>query len=209
MSVRQFTIAVLVAVSALTATASAQKYEVSVLLGRTFISDQGIIGATPPAAVHFGNGTTFEVNPARHLLGGDFESTGSITLEMPVVFNLDEDMNTGTNNIPAHFRSIFATPAVRANAFPALPVSPWVSFGGGLGHFSESSTLVYGGPNPGPTGKLTGVLEMGAGLDVKIKGLTFRGALRDYWSGAPQLDVNTGKSHQHNLFVGAGIVMHF
>jgi hypothetical protein len=210
MSLKQLSLAVLVAAGVLTAPAFSQKYEVSVLLGRTFISDQGINGATPPSnVVHFGNGTTFEVNPARHLLGGDFESLGSITVEMPIVFNLDEDMNSGTNNIPAHFRSIFATPALRANAFPRLPVSPWGSFGGGFGHFSESSTLVYGGPNPGHSGTTTGILEIGAGLDMRIKGLTIRGALRDFWSGVPELNVATGKSRQHNFFVGAGIVLHF
>jgi len=36
------------------------------------------------------------------------------------------------------------TPAARLNGFPDAGVSPWISVGGGLGHFSESSTLLFG-----------------------------------------------------------------
>jgi hypothetical protein len=36
-----------------------------------------------------------------------------------------------------------------------------------------------------------------------------RGEARDFWSGVPQLNVNTGKSRQHNIFVGIGIVWEF
>jgi hypothetical protein len=36
-----------------------------------------------------------------------------------------------------------------------------------------------------------------------------RGEARDFWSGVPQLNVDTGKSRQHNYFVAAGIVWRF
>jgi hypothetical protein len=96
------------------------------------------------------------------------------------------------------------------NLFPEQAVSPWVSFGGGFGHFGESSTLLFGGLNPGKTGTTTGVLQAGVGLDVKIFGrFRLRGEARDFWSGVPDLNVNTGKSRQHNIFVGGGLVWHF
>jgi hypothetical protein len=38
---------------------------------------------------------------------------------------------------------------------------------------------------------------------------TVRGEARDFWSGVPDLNVTTGKSRQHNIFVGGGIVWHF
>ena len=51
---------------------------------------------------------------------------------------------------------------------------------------------------------------MGVGLDVRIFNyLTIRGQLRDFNSGVPQLNIDTGKSRQHNLFVGGGVVWHF
>ena len=62
----------------------------------------------------------------------------------------------------------------------------------------------------GKTGTTKGVLQGGSGLDVKIyKHFTLRGEGREFWSGVPQLNVNTGKSHQYNLFTGGGIVWHF
>ena len=125
--------------------------------------------------------------------------------------NPDEDLHAAQNLIPKQYSSFFVTPAARLNVFPDQAVSPWVSYGGGFGHFSESSTLLFGGlPNPGKTGTTTGVLQAGVGLDVRIFGhFSLRGEARDFWSGVPQLNVNTGKSRQHNIFVGGGIVWHF
>jgi hypothetical protein len=121
-----------------------------------------------------------------------------------------EDLHAAQNVIPKLYSSFFVTPAARLNAFPETAVSPWISFAGGFGHFSESSTLEFGGPNPGNTGTTTGVLQAGLGLDVKIyKHFSLRGEGREFWSGVPQLNVNTGKSHQYNLFAGGGIVWHF
>jgi hypothetical protein len=94
--------------------------------------------------------------------------------------------------------------------FSGEAVSPWVSAGGGFGHFGASSNLLFGGTNAGTTGTNTGIFQVGVGLDVKIIGnFSLRGEGRDFWSGVPQLNVNTGKSRQHNIFAGGGIVWHF
>jgi hypothetical protein len=51
---------------------------------------------------------------------------------------------------------------------------------------------------------------MGVGLDVKIIGqFRLRGEARDFWSGVPDLSVNTGKSRQHNILVAGGVVWRF
>ncbi len=126
------------------------------------------------------------------------------------MLNPDEDLHAAQNVVPKQYFSFFVTPAARLNVFPDAGLSPWISFGGGFGHFSESSTLVLGGPNPGKTGTNTGVLQVGVGLDVKIvRGFSLRGEARDFWSGVPQLNVDSGKSRQHNIFVGGGVVWHF
>jgi hypothetical protein len=208
MSLKHLTIGALVAVCTFVAQATAQKNELSGILGRTFISDQGIQGApSDDPDLHFGNGLTFEVNYARRVIDGGL---WSLALEVPFVVDPVEDLRAAQNVIPKQYSSYFVTPAARLKVFPELAVSPWVSFGGGFGHFSESSTLEFGGPNPGKTGTTTGVLQAGLGLDVKIFGhFSLRGEGRDFWSGVPQLDVNTGKSRQHNIFAGGGIVWHF
>ena len=73
-----------------------------------------------------------------------------------------------------------------------------------------ASSLEFFGTNPGKTGTTSGVFQVGAGLDVKLFGrFSVRGEVRDFFSGIPQLNVDTGKSRQHNFFVGAGVVWHF
>ena len=209
MSLKRLTVGTLLSVCTFVTHAAAQKNELSGILGRTFTSDQGIPGAPSyDPELRFGKGLTFEVNYARHLMGGDLLS---LSLEVPLVVNVDEDLHAAQNVIPKQYSSYFVTPAARLNIFPNQAVSPWVSIGGGFGHFSASSTLEFGGfPNPGKTGTSTGVFQAGLGLDVRLfKRFSLRGEVRDFWSGVPQLNVTTDNSRQHNIFVGGGLVWHF
>jgi len=208
MSLKHLTIGALVVVCTFVAPAAAQKNELSGILGRTFIADQGIPGAPSyDPNLHFGKGLTFEVNYARHVVE---ENLWSLALEVPFVVDAVNKVHSAQDVTPKQYSSFFVTPAARLSVFSEQAVSPWVSFGGGFGHFNESSTLQFGGPNPGKTGTSTGVLQGGVGLDVRIyKNFTLRGEGRDFWSGVPQLNVDTGKSRQHNIFAGGGIVWHF
>ena len=210
MSWKQLWIAALAVVALVSSPAGAQdeKNQLTGIVGRTFISNQGIRGATfSNPLLHFGNGLTLEVNYSRYVITNPLFALSG---EVPVVFNLDEDGNSGANVVPSDYRSYFITPAARVNLFPAMAVSPWVSFGGGLGHFSENSSLISGGTNPGKS-KTTGVLQGGFGLDVKIwRRISIRGEVRDFWSGEPDFPLApTGKTRQHNFLVGAGAIWHF
>ena len=208
MSVKRLCIVAVLAVLATSWNAVAQENQLTGIIGRTFVSDQGIKGVSfSNPIVHFGNGLTFEVNYGRHILGQGFTR---LSFEVPAAFNLDQDLATGANVIPQSYKSIFVTPALRANFFATTAIQPWVSFGGGFGHFSESSTLLFGGPNPGKTGTTTGVMQMGFGLDVRFKPRwAVRGGVRDFWSGKPSLNVDTGGGRQHNFFVGGGLIWFF
>jgi hypothetical protein len=211
LSVKHITIGVLVVVFTLAVQAPAQKNELSGMLGHAFISDQRIQGApTSDPDLRFGNGLTFEVNYARQLrtLGRNFFS---LALEVPFVVNPDEDLHAALPiRIPQQYASYFVTPSARINLFAGQGISPWVSLGGGFGHFAASSTLLFGGPNPGATGTTTGVLQSGFGLDVGVfTHFSLRAEGRDFWSGVPQLNANTGRNHQNNIFAGAGVVWHF
>jgi hypothetical protein len=108
------------------------KNELSGMLGRILISDQSIQGAPSyDPKLRFGDGLTFELNYARHIIGGDLLS---LSLEVPLVVNADEDLHAAQNVIPQQYSSYFVTPAARLNLFPEQAVSPWVSIGGGVGH---------------------------------------------------------------------------
>jgi hypothetical protein len=95
--------------------------------------------------LHFGNGLTFQANYGRFLMGNTFVHQ---TFEVPVAFDWDQDLQFDQNVVPGNYRSYFVTPSLRANAFATTGVSPWVSFGGGVGRFSPSSQLEFGGKNP-------------------------------------------------------------
>src|SRR6202046_1413326 len=160
MSLKHLPIGALVAVCTFMTQAAAQKNELTGILGRTFISNQGIAGA--PAydpQLRFGNGLTFEVNYAPHVID---RGLCALALEVPFVVDPVEKVHAAQNLIPKQYSSFFLTPAFRLNVFPDQAVSPWVSYGAGFGHFSESSMLLFSGqPNPGKTGTTTGVMQGG------------------------------------------------
>jgi len=167
MALQRSWVSVGLAMMLLVASAAAQqKNEVAVVIGRTFVDGYRIANTNFfNNSVNFGEGITLEGSYGRHLKGGDF---ASLTFEVPVAYDFQEELNFGINTIPKSYKSLFVTPSIRANIFSGNAVSPWVSFGGGFGHFSESSELVFGGPNPGKTGTTTGVYQIGFGADVRV-----------------------------------------
>jgi hypothetical protein len=213
MSGKRLWIAILFLTMLLTMLAAAQdeKNEIGGSIGRTFISDQGIHNATYfDPIIHFGKGLSFEGEYAYHFL---VTPIYSVSGEVVGMYNRDIDLNAGAYGfsvVPGDMKSFFITPAARLNLFPTTAVSPWISLGAGFGHFSESNTLIYGGTNPGKS--TTGaVIQGGIGLDVKVwKKLSARGEVRDFWSGEPDFPLApTGKSRQHNYFVGGGVFWRF
>jgi len=200
---KQLSIGVLISICTFIGHANAQKNEVAGIIGRTFISDQVIPTSTSADnLLRYGNGLTFEGNFSRQVMGGQFLA---VSLEVPVVFNVDEDVHTHSNPVAPGFSSLFVTPAARLNIFSNTAVSPWVSVGGGFGRFNGSAVQFQ--PK---TSSTNGVFQIGGGLDVALfRHFTLRGELRDFWSGTPNLHITTNQSRQHNLFVGAGLVWHF
>ncbi len=121
---------------------------------------------------------------------------------------MDVNYNLGTT--PKDIGALFLTPSVRLNIFSGEPVTPWVSAGGGYGRFREAPVTLYENPNAGPTSTNTGVVQFGAGLDVWVWhrwGARFEA--RDFYSGVPDLNVDAGRSRQHNYYVGLGVVHRF
>ncbi|HVO62282.1 MAG TPA: hypothetical protein VMT53_15195 [Terriglobales bacterium] len=205
---RWFGLLALVAVIATSAVA--QKNEIAGGIGRTFISDETIKRGPIPIpnnVVSFGHGTTWEVNYARHLWHRGFLA---LDAEVPVVGNPDEDLSSGNGAIPSEYSSVFVTPAARIRFFAENAVQLWVSGGGGFGHWTMSNTLVYGGVNPGPKGKNSGVAQAGGGLDLRHwKHFGFRLAARDFYVPKLPLNVTTTSSHHHNIVVSGGVIFSF
>jgi hypothetical protein len=206
-------IAILTVVTMLVVSAVAQdeKNEIGGVIGRTFISDQGITGGVyPNTNIAFGKGLSFEGEYARHFLTTELFS---VSAEALIMYNHDVKINGGAYGfsvVPLNYKELFGTPAVRFNLFPTTAVSPWASVGVGFGHISQNSMLDYGGVNPGKS-TTSATVEGGFGLDVKVwKTLSIRGEVRDFWSGEPDFPLApTGKSRQHNYLVGGGAFWRF
>jgi hypothetical protein len=187
------------------------KNELAVTIGRTFISDQRVPNTNFfDNTVHSGKGLSFDFLYARQL---KFFGLGAVGVELPVIYNPDEDLNYGLNVIPKQYSSLFATPALRVSFVRNFFISPWVSLGGGVGYFAASKDAVFFGPYTGHRIKATRVMHGGIGFDVpfpwKLHDFVFRFEARDNWSGVPPINVDTGRTRQHNYFVGGGVVSRF
>jgi hypothetical protein len=123
------------------------------------------------------------------------------------------DLQSGRDIVPTDYTQVFVTPAVGLNLFPGTRVSPRVSFGGGLAISARAISSTIFGTNPGGS-STTGVIQAGLGPDVSpspkcFSHFSFRGAVRDFYSGTPNLPLaDTGKTRRHNYFVGLGLVWH-
>ena len=210
MSAKRLAFLAVVLVLVLVASALAQVNELSITAGRTFVSTQTIqnpLQGDVNPNIHFGNEESVAFNYGRLLMS---HKILGLYAELPVAIYFRMDLNTYENQIPKDIGALFATPSVRLNLFSGQGVTPWVSAGGGYGRFREAPSLNFYGPNPGPTGTNTGVVQFGVGLDVwpwQRWGARFEA--RDFYSGTPDLNVETGRSRQHNYYVGAGIVHRF
>jgi len=185
-----------------------QRNEIGGIIGRVFISNEGVNGTDlTDSNIHFGKGLSFDATYGFLFLT---RRKAALTVELPFVYDRKTTLYFGLNVVPASYSSIFFTPAARVNLLPREWLSPWASVGGGLAHSGESSTLIFGGPNPGHTSTDTSALGLGVGADVQIsRRFTVRGEVRDFYTGIPDLNVGYGKSRQHNYFVGGGVVWHF
>jgi hypothetical protein len=200
---------VVVPVLLLASSAWAQVNEVSVTFGRTFVSTQTVFntGLSFNPTLHFGNEESVAFNYSRLLKTAKIFG---IRAELPVAIYPRMDLNTVSNKIPKDIGALFVTPSLRVNIFSEDSVSPWVSVGGGYGRFREAPRALFFGPNLGPTGTNTGVVQFGAGLDVWFwHRWGFRGEARDFYSGIPAFNVDTGRSRMHNYYVGVGVMHRF
>ena len=87
--------------------------------------------------------------------------------------------------------------------FATTAVSPWMSAGGGFGHFRPDSTWSLAGPaRPSRYDDRSYADRRRARCEACSDTSACGAKLRDFWSGTPQLNVDTGKSRQHNFLVG-------
>ncbi len=214
MSAKRF-IGMMVPVLVIASSACAQmtyflpKNDVSATAGTEFVSSQSVYntGLSFTPTLHFANPIAFAFNYSRLIKTA---SIFGIRVELPVGIYPRMNLNMQAHGIPKDIGAVFVTPSVRANIFANDSVSPWVSVGGGYGRFRYASVDEYYGPNTGPSGTNSGVVQFGAGVDAWFwDRWGFRGEARDFYSSEPSYNVDTNRSRQHNYYVGVGVVHRF
>jgi hypothetical protein len=143
-------------------------------------------------------------------LAHQFKGAANVSLmwEVPVMVTPSATVNTSNLLASKNYSSLYFTPGIKLK-FGLPSLSPWISIGGGIAHFSPSHTSISGGASPA-TSTTKGAGSAGAGLDFKagFLPLTFRVEAREYFSGAPNLNIPQLSLH-NNLFAGGGIVITF
>ena len=184
----------------------AQKNELGFTAGGIKSSSQSgvvceaILICQPPASFfNIDTGGAFEAVFARRLAGF---GPASLHLELPVIAGPSRGTSPLGGVSPGNLSSLFFTPSLKLKLLPAASVSPFVSAGGGLAHFSVNST-----------GSNNGAFQVGGGADFKtpVPRLGIRAELRDVISGQPNFGPGTSSadSRRHNVFVGGGVVLKF
>jgi len=139
-----------------------------------------------------------------------------LSAELPVAVAPRIDLNTYLNQIPKDIGVLFVTPSVRVNFFHEQSITPWASVGAGWTRWRQSKDLNYFDNSSAPTSVNTYAIQFGAGLDVwPWHRWGIRTEFRDFYSGTPDLNANpslpaiTGRSRQHNFYLGIGAIHRF
>jgi len=143
-----------------------------------------------PTADHVNAGVSFEGFVARRIVNAHL---ASLSIELPVLAM----PNRGTN-LASSFTTVAVTPGLRANFLPGKGVSPFLSAGGGIVHFS--------GDTPSAT---HGAGLFGGGFDFKtpLPHLGVRFEVKDLITPWPGLFLKSGV--MNNVVAGGGVVFKF
>ena len=182
--------------------AVAQSHELAVTVGGKFTSDQNF-NIDPSFAI--------EGSYAGRLIHAPL---AALYFELPVAAGLKSNSSNPNsceaiisplcNGTSFTTSALFVAPGVKLKLGPELPVSVYFTVGGGLAHFRGASNT---GNN---TSNNTKTVQFGAGMDFKIAPfLSFRGEVRDFYSGMPFTPLIGPSTRQHNVFTTGGIVLRF
>jgi opacity protein-like surface antigen len=186
----------------------AQEHELALLVARLKPSDRSL-SINPATTINtaFDGSLTYQVNYANRVVNGE---VASLHFEIAVTGVPRTGVRSDNVFLPRTYSTLMFTPGLKLKAFPGGGFSPYVVAGAGLGRFSLSDTNIAGGPLTGDRSNTSFVFNFGGGVDLNILGpLSVRGEVRDFMTGTPGFSSPFLNDRQHNLFIGAGIVLRF
>src|SRR5262245_41548470 len=197
----------LVAILMVSQTAMAQKQELGVMIGYDFTQGRDL-PAPFPSGVDVSNEKSFQFVYGRRMVDAKLASFHG---EFLVTLVQDASLSSPNPVSPSSYSSAFLTPGVRLKLLPGFILTPYVAGGAGLARFKQSATLINGTANTGDRASYRVVVNYGGGLEFNaFPFLSFRGEVRDFVSGNPNLDFPiTNSSNQHNIIPAVGIALRF
>jgi hypothetical protein len=144
-----------------------------------------------PIADHVNTGVSYEGFLAHRLVG--FHAA-SLSIELPVL----GIANRGTDLSNVSFSTVAVTPDLRLSFAPKASISPYISAGGGIVHFSGDASSVTHGAG-----------RFGGGLDFKtpVPRLGVRFEVKDLITPWPSVFPKSGV--MNNVLFGGGVVLKF
>jgi opacity protein-like surface antigen len=182
----------------------AQKHEVSFLSGALKTGDHGFV-IPRPGFVRTGTGFSFQAGYAQRFVDA---KVAALYLEFPLTVTPRTKIEPSNAVLPRSYSSIFFTPGLKLKLAPGLKWNPYGFAGVGIARLHSSDTDTEGQPTTGDQSTIKGAFDFGGGLDVKVfPHVSFRGEVRDIYTGTPQLSVDLLKDRQHNFMISAGVVV--
>lgn len=133
----------------------------------------------------------------------------ALQVEVPLMVTPNATVKSPDFFASKSYNSVYITPGIRLKLKPIALMNPWVAVGGGVVRFGPSKVSEAGGFSSA-SGSLKGAIDFGGGLDFKAPRIPFtlRVEAREYFSGAPNLNIPSLSLH-NNLFAGVGLVVRF
>lgn len=151
-----------------------------------------------PATENIDLSPSFALNGSFAHRIADFKAA-AVWLELPLLASPSRSQGSF---LSSDFSTLFFTPSLRVQFAPSASISPFLSAGGGFGHFSQrgSSDTQW-------------ATQFGGGLDFKtrIPHLGFRVEVRDFINGRPSIGElsNITAGHMQQIYTGGGVVLKF
>lgn len=186
----------------------AQEHELAFVVGRLKPSDRSLsLNPVQSAETAFSGAATYQINYSNRVVNGE---VASLHFEVPIIVAPRTGVKSDNFLLPRTYSTVIFTPGLKLKLLPGSGFSPYVASGIGLGRFSASDTNINGTPNTGDRANTSFVFNFGGGVDLNVLGpISVRGEVRDFMTGNPSFSSPFLSGKQHNLYVGAGIVLKF
>ena len=190
MNAKNWLVSLLLFLLVMSVFASAQSHELALTVGGQF-----------PYNNQFDSGASFAVG-ATYAGRIIHVPLAALYFELPVVVGPKSVLRLPSRS---NYSSLFITPGLKLKLAPELPISPYFVGGIGYARFHQDSNALVAAQTVNKE-----VFDFGGGVDFKIAPfVSWRGEVRDFYSGLPSFNSLPDNGRQHNVVAQTGLVLRF